>query len=104
MVNKEELKASLKFIADKYPDDEEIFEKIESISDFIDAERPEYDETDIIDDKGVKWREKYEDIRKKYRERFFSTPEEAKEDQKDDIEYDTESTEKTFEELFEERS
>lgn len=43
----------------------------------------------------------YEDLRRKYIERFFSSPEEAKEDQEEDVKRDGE--EQSFESLFKER-
>ena len=55
---------------------------------------------------GEDWKAKYEELdaewRKRYRDRFFNTPEGAKEDQREDVKRDGEKT-RTFEELFEER-
>lgn len=55
---------------------------------------------------GEDWKAKYEELdaewRKRYRDRFFNTPEGAKEDQEEDVKRDGEKT-RTFEELFEER-
>ena len=55
---------------------------------------------------GEDWKAKYEELdaewRKRYRDRFFNTPEAAKEDQEEDVKRDGEKT-RTFEELFEER-
>lgn len=49
----------------------------------------------------IDWRGKYEEIRKKYIDRFFSSPEKAKEEQEEDVTKDGESM--TYEELFKER-
>lgn len=46
-------------------------------------------------------RAEYEDLRRKYIERFFSDPVEAKEDQTEDVRED--AKDKTFEELFKKR-
>ena len=55
---------------------------------------------------GEDWKAKYEELdaewRKRYRDRFFNTPEGAKKDQEEDVKRDGEKT-RTFEELFEER-
>lgn len=55
---------------------------------------------------GEDWKAKYEALdaewRKRYRDRFFNTPEGAKEDREEDVKRDGEKTH-TFEELFEER-
>lgn len=44
---------------------------------------------------------RYDDLHKKYIERFFSTPDEAKEDQRKDVKRD--GKEQSFDELFKER-
>ena len=62
-----------------------------------------YTDSDVMDSDGVRWSEKYDDMRRRYRERFFSSPEEAKESQAEDIEKDDKSTQLTFDDLFEER-
>lgn len=55
------------------------------------------------------YREKYESLRTKYLERFFSSGEEAKEDQKENVKTDTknikdqETDDVSIEDLFEER-
>lgn len=43
----------------------------------------------------------YEDLRRKYIERFFSNPDEAKEEQKEDVKDDGEA--KSFDQLFEKK-
>lgn len=46
-------------------------------------------------------REEYETLKRKYIDRFFSSPEEAKEDQEKDVKRDGEN--QTFDDLFKER-
>lgn len=103
MLNEKEYLENLKFISDKYPDDEEIFEKLEILrDDFYNRPIEVYDKSDIYAESGEKWRDKFEDIREKYRERFFSTSsDEIKENQKEDIAFDNHSTEMSFDDLFE---
>lgn len=65
------------------------------------------DDRDDVESRGERevdptdWRGKYEEIRKKYIDRFFTSPEEVKEDQEEDVKRDGEKV--TFEELFKER-
>lgn len=47
------------------------------------------------------WKAKYDDLRGKYIDRFFTSPEEVKRDTEEDVKEDGEI--KTFEELFEDR-
>lgn len=65
---------------------------------------PEEREKDLdgVDREDIDWRGKYEEIRKKYVERFFSSPEQAKEEQNEDVTKDGETM--TYEELFKERT
>ena len=65
--------------------------------------REVYGQTDVFDSDGVRWSEKYDNMRRRYRERFFSSPDEAKDDQLEDIDKDDGSAEMTFESLFDER-
>ena len=64
-------------------------------------DEPRYTETDVFDKDGKRFSEKYGDLRKEYRERFFSSIPETKEEQKKDIEKDSENL--TFESLFKQR-
>lgn len=50
---------------------------------------------------SIDWRSKYDDLSRRYRERFFTTGEEIKADQREDIQNDGESV--TFESLFQRR-
>lgn len=56
---------------------------------------------DPIRDEVENLRRANEELKRKYIERFFSTPEEAKEDQEEDIKRD--GTDQTFDKLFKER-
>ena len=47
------------------------------------------------------WKSKYDDLRGRYLERFFTAPEQVKEDTEEDVKEDGEV--KTFDELFDER-
>lgn len=54
-----------------------------------------------VDRDDIDWKGEYEKIRKQYVERFFSSPEKAKDEQDEDVTKDGESM--TYEELFKER-
>lgn len=56
------------------------------------------DAEDVSRETNDDWREKYEDIRRKYIERFFTTPEEVKEEQTEDVKEDGENV--SYETLF----
>lgn len=64
------------------------------------ASRPVYDESEVKDSDGTPWKNKYEEMRTRYRERFFTSSEEIKEDQYADIKKDDRSTTTTFSDLF----
>ena len=59
---------------------------------------------DGISREETDWKQKFEDMKNKYIERFFSGAEEAIEEQKEDISKDiTDKTDITIDELFEKR-
>ena len=97
----------LKSISEKTGDNEEVMELLASVQDAFNnlsmSDPPRWADADVMDSDGVRWSEKYDNMRRRYRDRFFSTPEEAKEDQAEDIEKDDSATEETFEALFETR-
>lgn len=104
----EELRTVLASISEKTGDDDEIMESLRSIQTAFDerdavVNDPVYNESDVYDEDGVRWSEKYDNMKKRYRDRFFSSIDEAIEDQEEDIEKDDSSTVTSFEELFEER-
>lgn len=76
----------------------------DSIS-FIEDASDTYDElmrrSEVQEDWKTRYEENDREWREKYRERFFSTPGEAKEGQGENVKKDGEK--RTFEELFEER-
>lgn len=59
------------------------------------------DDYDFVENEIEDYKSKYEDLKKKYKERFFGKVEEIKKEQDDDIKRD--GTKQTFDELFEER-
>lgn len=63
-----------------------------------------YDKEDVMDDDGVKWKDRYSEAVDKYNKRFFEIEQPAViRSQDEDIEKDGESAEISFEDLFEER-
>ena len=66
-----------------------------------DRTEPQLTEVDVFDKDGKRFSEKYGDLKKQYRERFFSSIPEVKQDQKKDLEKDSENL--TFEALFKQR-
>lgn len=79
-------------------------ESDETIS-FIEDVSDTFDSLSSASGDSEEWKTKYEENdaawRKKYRDRFFGTGEEAKEEQKEDVKGDSEV--KTFDGLFKER-
>ena len=74
--------------------------------------RDDFDEREgmenLSDVGGEKWKEKYEELRKKYIDRFFATPaeaekemKEAKKETKEDVKKDSENL--SFDDLFKKR-
>lgn len=90
-------------------------EQNDEVEDFIDKLRKDFDESLEVDSKEAKedikdegekevdWKERYDDLYKKYRERFFTTKEEIKEDQEKDVKKDGETEKKTYKKIFKER-
>lgn len=67
------------------------------------ADRTVYTDDDVMDADGVRWSEKYGNMVKRYKARFFGSFAEAKEEQVEDVREDDKSTFKTFDELFSDR-
>ncbi len=89
---------------DKFIEDTESMEKLKKVRDGIaELGTPKYNDSDVFDTDGKRFSEKYENTKRMYRERFFSTPEEAKEEQDENIEFDNKSADIKFEDLFEAR-
>lgn len=105
----------LKKISETGGDTEDMLENLRKLKDDYDeregmlrelGERKDktvYTDDDVYDSDGVRWREKYDDIRRKYRDRFFTTEERAISDQREDIRSDDVTEFKTFSELFKTR-
>lgn len=98
-MDKDKVIAILDELADK-TDDDYIFDKYMEIKDEI-SKNNEYSTDDVYDKEGVKWSEKYDNLKKRYRERFYSDIETAIADQEEDNEEDTKV--KEFDDLFEDR-
>lgn len=95
----EEFTSHIHRISELSGDNEEVMNLLNDIQQ--DRTEPQYTETDVFDKDGKRFSEKYGDLRKEYRERFFSSIPETKEEQKKDIEKDSENL--TFESLFKQR-
>ena len=95
----EEFTAHIHRISELSGDNEEVMNLLNDIQQ--DRTEPQFTETDVFDTDGRRFSEKYGDLRREYRERFFSTIPETKKDQKEDIEKDSENL--TFEALFKQR-
>ena len=104
-MTRDEFKARLDRLGELSQENDEVLEILAEInSDRDEMEgREVYGQTDVFDSDGVRWSEKYDNMRRRYRERFFSSPAEAKEDQVEDIDKDDDSTQMTFESLFDDR-
>ena len=90
-MTKEEIKDRLIRISELAKDDEAIMNELKGLQDdvynVIDNISTEVVD-DSVDENGVKWSERYDDMVRKYRERFFSDEEEVKEEQIEDIRSD----------------
>lgn len=95
----EEFIAHIHRISELSGDNEEVMNLLNDIQQ--DRTEPQFTEVDVFDKDGKRFSEKYGDLRKQYRERFFSSIPEVKEDQKRDLEKDSENL--TFEALFKQR-
>lgn len=86
---------------DKFVEDTESMEKLKIVRDSIgEMATPKYSDEDVFDTDGKRFSEKYENAKRMYRERFFSTPDEAKNEQEENIELDNKSADLKFEDLF----
>ena len=116
MLKKEEHENLLKQIADSGGDTANMLDLMQKLRDDFDEREgmlkkygEKYDgenspKEDVETEKekdGVNWKEKYADLERKYKERFFTTPKEVKEETEEDVERD--GKKQSFEELFTER-
>lgn len=106
-MTREEFAAAIKEISELTGDNDAVMEKLVAVQNaFNELETPNaplYTEVDVFDNDGVRWSQKYDDMRRRYRERFFGGIDEAKEEQIEDIEKDDAGTEMSFEDLFDSR-
>lgn len=90
-MDREQLLESIKIISEQANDNEEVMQKLKGIHDYVllkeneieelknKNETNEYKQEEIYDNDGISWKQKYSDMKDKYRNRFFSndTPEKA---------------------------
>lgn len=105
----------LKHISETGGDTDDMLEALKRLQDDFDEregmlrelgesrDKETYTNDDVFDKDGVKWSEKYDDMRRRYRDRFFTTGTAVIEAQEDDIEKDTDSTKMSYDDLFEDR-
>ena len=116
-MTREELLESIKIISEKANDDEEIMERLKEIDNYIKeielenskTETSVYKQEEVFDTDGVSWKDKYIDVKNKYRDRFFNdTPEqsfinEVERRQDDTDKFVDDRSDITIEDLFKER-
>ena len=105
-MTKEEIKDRLIRISELAKDDEAIMNELKGLQDDVynvidNISTEEVD--DSVDENGGKWSERYDDMVRKYRERFFSDEEEVKEEQIEDIRSDNNAYDIEYEDLFKTR-
>lgn len=105
----------LKHISETGGDTDDMLEALKRLQDDFDEregmlrelgesrDKETYTNDDVFDKDGVKWSEKYDDMRRRYRDRFFTTGTAVIEAQEEDIEKDTDSTKMSYDDLFEDR-
>lgn len=80
---------------------DEQLERIRKIRDNIRTEPEQnFNESDIYDENGTMWKERFKDMKRKYHDRFFTSEEEIKADQFEDVEKDDKSEKIKYEDLF----
>lgn len=111
MLSVEELREKLKHISELSGDNEEIMNSLAEIQSGIEerltnAETPAnaYTDSDVMASDGVRWSVKYDDMVRKYRDRFFGGIEEVKKENDKDIKKDTDAESVTFADLFSDRA
>ena len=105
----------LKHISETGGDTDDMLEALKRLQDDFDEregmlrelgesrDKETYTNDDVFDKDGVKWSEKYDDMRRRYRDRFFTSGSAVIEAQEEDIEKDTDSTKMSYDDLFEDR-
>ena len=104
-MTKEEYNNKLKRISELSNDNEEVMSIAREIQAELDSynEKEYYEENQVYDTDGRLWAEKYQEVKKEYRDKFFSTPSEAIENQNNDLKKDNNSANVSFEDLFNNR-
>lgn len=101
MLTSEQRKAIFMKISELTGDNEEVMNNLADLQK-DDTEReqakPTYTESDVQDKDGVTWQQKYNDMKSKYRERFFSPSEPEKKEEEKPEEKPAEGI--TFDDLF----
>ena len=105
----------LKHISETGGDTDDMMEALKRLQDDFDEregmlrelgesrDKETFTNDDVFDKDGVKWSEKYDDMRRRYRDRFFTSGSAVIEAQEEDIEKDTDSTKMSYDDLFEDR-
>lgn len=105
----------LKHISETGGDTDDMLEALKRLQDDFDErdgmlrelgesrDKETFTNDDVFDKDGVKWSEKYDDMRRRYRDRFFTSGTAVIEAQEEDIEKDTDSTKMSYDDLFEDR-
>lgn len=105
----------LKHISETGGDTDDMLEALKRLQDDFDEregmlrelgesrDKETFTNDDVFDKDGVKWSEKYDDMRRRYRDRFFTSGPAVIETQEEDIEKDTDSTKMSYDDLFEDR-
>lgn len=104
-MTKEEYNNKLKRISELSNDNEEVMGIAREIQAELDSynEKEYYEENQVYDTDGRLWAEKYQEVKKEYRDKFFNTPSEAIENQNNDLKKDNNSANVSFEDLFNNR-
>ena len=102
MLSDEQFKEYLTKVSEISGDNEDVMNVLKEMQDAYEAP-PIYTDDDVINkESGKRWIEDYNDLKKAYRDRFFSK-EEIIDQQKEDVLDDEKAMEISFEDLFEEK-
>lgn len=81
-MDRETMLENIKYISEFSGDNEEIMNKLKEINDFVkksldDLDRAKeetsaYKQEEVMDTDGISWKDKYIDMKNKYRDRFFN--------------------------------
>lgn len=102
MLTDEQFKEYLTKVSEITGDNEDVMNVLKEMQDNYEAP-PIYTDDDVINkESGKRWSDDYNDLKKAYRDRFFSKGE-VTEQQKEDVSDDEKAMDITFEDLFEEK-